>query len=107
MTGEDGHNRRRYRRIETPLLVQIRYTATEPPRTVYALNVSEGGLFLDVDDQKPVGSRVFVQITSPDGIRILRSEGRVVRKVSGGTGVELVLEGELREEMRAILATLV
>jgi hypothetical protein len=106
MTSDDGANRRRFRRIEVPLLVQIRYSAVEAPRTVYALNVSEGGVFLDVDDNKPLGTRVFIQITSPDGIRMLRSEGKVVRKAGGGTGVELVLEGELQEEMRAILATL-
>jgi hypothetical protein len=102
----DGSNRRRYRRIEVPLLVQIRYSAVDTPQTVYALNVSEGGVFLDIDDQKPLGTRVFIQITSPDGIRILRSEGRVVRKADGGVGVELVLEGALRDEMRAILDSL-
>jgi hypothetical protein len=106
MNGTGRANSRRFPRIEVPLLVQIRYSAAEPPQTVYALNVSEGGLFLDVDDNKPIGTRVFIQITSPDGLRMLRSEGRVVRKASGGTGVELVLEGELRDEMRAILATL-
>jgi hypothetical protein len=103
---DDGANRRRFRRIEVPLLVQIRYSAVDPPRTVYALNVSEGGVFLDIDDNKPLGTRVFIQITSPDGIRILRSEGKVVRKAGGGTGVELVLEGALRDEMREILDTL-
>jgi hypothetical protein len=103
---DGGQNRRRFRRIEVPLLVQIRYSAVEAPRTVYALNVSEGGVFLDIDDNKPLGTRVFIQITSPDGIRILRSEGRVVRKVDGGVGVELVLEGALRDEMRSILDSL-
>jgi c-di-GMP-binding flagellar brake protein YcgR len=106
MSDDHGERRRRYRRIDVPLLVQIRYSALDPPRTVYALNVSEGGVFLDIDDNKPLGTRVFIQITSPDGIRMLRSEGKVVRKAGGGTGVELVLEGELRDEMRAIIDSL-
>jgi hypothetical protein len=102
----DGRERRRHRRIERPLLVQIRYTAVETPRTVYALNVSESGLFLDVDDNKPLGTRVFVQITSIDGTKLLRSEGKVVRKADGGVGVELVLEGALKDQMRALLDSL-
>lgn len=86
----DGIDRRRYRRVDVPLLVQIRYGATEAPRTVYALNLSERGLFIDVDDGKPLGSRVFVQITSRDGRERIRGEGRVVRRTGGGCGVELV-----------------
>lgn len=78
--------RRRHRRVDLPVLVQIRYTATEAPKTVYAINVSESGLFLDVDDGKPLGTRVFVQVTTTDGNQLLRGEGRVVRRVVGSNG---------------------
>ena len=86
----DGAERRRYRRVDVPLLVQIRYAATEAPRTVYALNVSAQGLFLDVDDGKPIGTRVFVQVTTRDGRERVRGEGRVVRRADGGCGIELL-----------------
>ena len=86
---DGGLEKRRFRRVDVPLLVQIRYGATEAPRTVYALNLSERGLFIDVDDGKPLGSRVLVQITSRDRRERIRGEGRVVRRTGGGCGVEL------------------
>lgn len=86
----EGAERRRFRRVDVPFLVQIRYAATEQPRTVYALNLSAQGLFIDVDDGKPLGSRVFVQITTRDGQQRVRGEGRVVRRTGGGCGIELV-----------------
>ena len=81
--------RRRHARAEVAVLVQVRYTATEPLQTVYAVNVSESGLFIDVDDGKPIGTRVFVQVTTPDGNQLLRGDGRVVRREGGGVGIEL------------------
>jgi len=81
--------RRRHERVDVPLLVQLRYATTEVPRTVYALNVSEQGLFVDVDDGKAVGTRVFVQVTARDGRERVSGEGRVVRKEGGGQGIEL------------------
>lgn len=86
----DGAERRRFQRVDMPLLVQIRYAATEAPRTVYALNVSAQGLFLDIDDGKPIGTRVFVQVTTRDGRERVRGEGRVVRRAGAGCGIELV-----------------
>ena len=97
--------KRRSPRADLPLLVQIRYAASEMPQTVYAINISESGLFLDVDDGKPLGTRVFVQITSPDGNQLLRGEGRVVRRPSGG-GCGIALRG-FKADARALLAQLV
>jgi hypothetical protein len=71
------------------MLVQVRYGPHETPQTVYALNVSERGLFIELDERKPIGTRVFVQVTSKDGALRARGEGRVVRHESGGCGVEL------------------
>ena len=85
-----GGERRRAHRVDVPLLVQIRYAATEAPRTVYALNISARGLFLDVDDGKPLGTRVFLQVTTRDGRERARGEGRVVRRADGGCGIELL-----------------
>ena len=103
MSSDD--DRRRHPRVDLPLLVQIRYSASEAPRTVYAVNVSETGLFLDIDDGKPLGTRVFVQVTTPDGNQLLRGEGRVVRRLSGGgCGIELT---GFDDSARAVLARLV
>jgi len=101
----DDDERRRSPRVDLAVLVQIRYSASEAPRTVYAINVSQTGLFLDVDDGKPLGTRVFVQVTTPDGNQLLRGEGRVVRRLSGGgCGIELT---SFDDNARAVLARLV
>jgi hypothetical protein len=100
-----GADRRRFPRVEIPLLVQIRYAATEAPRTVYSLNVSERGLFLDVDDGKPLGTRVFVQVTTRDGRNRVRGEGRVVRRENGGCGIELLgFDDEARRVLLGIMS---
>ena len=97
--------RRRAPRADVAVLVQIRYSASEAPRTVYAINVSRTGVFLDVDDGKALGTRVFVQVTTPDGNQLLRGEGRVVRRPDGGgCGIELT---GFDESARAVLAGLV
>ncbi len=103
MSSDD--DRRRHPRADVTVLVQVRYSASEAPRTLYAVNVSETGLFLDVDDGKPLGSRVFVQVTTPDGNHLLRGEGRVVRRpAGGGCGIEL---NGFDDAARAVLASLV
>jgi len=96
--------RRRHARADVAVLVQIRYNASETPKTVYALNISESGLFLDVDDGKPMGTRVFVQVTTTDGNQLLRGDGRVVRREDGGVGVELT---GFDEAARSVLRALV
>ena len=95
MTGDGNPSeyspRRRHLRVEVPLLVQYQYGALDEPRIDYALNVSQSGLFIKTDDSsKPLGTRVFVQLTTRDGSHFLQGEGRVVRATDGGTAIELV-----------------
>ncbi len=80
---------RRHHRAQVPLLVQYRAGPLDDLRTDYALNVSQSGLFIDADVDYPVGSRVFVQLTTRDGAHFLHGEGRVVR-VGEGCAIELV-----------------
>ncbi len=103
---DNKDDRRRHPRVDLPVLVQIRYTATEPPKTVYAVNVSESGIFIDVDDGKPLGARVFVQLTTTDGNQLLRGEGRVVRRPGDGGGIGIELTG-FDAAARAVLKKLV
>ncbi len=97
-------NRRRHPRVDVPLLVQYRFGALEELRTEYALNVSVSGMFISTTEAKPVGTRVFVQLTTRDGRHFLQGEGRVVRNADGGYGIELV---GFDDEARAALEELV
>lgn len=83
-------NRRRHPRVDIPLLVQYRFGALEEFRTDYAINVSRIGLFISTEEQRPVGTRVYVQLTTRDGQHFLQGEGRVVRAAEGGNAIELV-----------------
>lgn len=86
---DDGTAQRRHARVSVPLLVQYRFGAFEEPRFDYALNVSKSGLFIAMDEDKPIGTTVFVQLTTRDGQHFLQGQGRVVRAVNGGTAIEL------------------
>ena len=89
MSDQDGISGRRHRRAQIPLLVQYRFGALDDLQTDYALNVSKSGLFIDTDESHEVGTRVFVQLTSRDGVHFLQGEGRVVR-AGDGCAIELV-----------------
>jgi hypothetical protein len=83
-------NKRKHPRVDVPLLVQYRFGALEDLRTEYAINVSVGGMFIATSEAKPVGTRVFVQLTTKDGLHFLQGEGKVVRNGDGGYAIELV-----------------
>jgi hypothetical protein len=87
---QSGANRRRDARVEVPLLVQYRFGALEELRTDYALNVSKSGIFILTDEERPIGTRVFVQLATRDGAHFLQGEGRVVRRADMGWAIELV-----------------
>ena len=102
--------KRRHPRVSVPLLVQYRYGALEEPRIDYALNVSQSGLFIATDEQRPPGTRVFVQLTTRDGVHFLQGEGQVIWSQEGGYAIELVgfdeaaraiLDGLVKEAMEA------
>lgn len=90
MSAQTPTGNRRHPRVAIPLLVQYRFGAREEPRIDYALNVSQSGLFIASAEPRPVGTRVFVQLTTRDGAHLLQGEGRVVRAADGGYAIELV-----------------
>lgn len=95
---------RRHARVAVPLLVQYRFGALEEPHFDYALNVSQSGLFIATDAQRPVGTKVFIQLTTRDGAHFLQGEGTVVRLAEGGYAIELT---GFDDEARAVLEALV
>ncbi|HEY4223122.1 MAG TPA: PilZ domain-containing protein [Myxococcota bacterium] len=97
-------NKRRHPRVDLALLVQYRFGALEELRTEYALNVSASGMFIATGEAKPIGTRVFVQLTTRDGAHFLQGEGRVVRNADGGYAIELV---GFDAEARVVLEKLV
>lgn len=97
---QDRLHRRRDPRVDVPLLVQYRFSAFEEFRTDYAINVSRSGLFIETTEERPLGTRVYVHLTTRDSQHLLRGEGRVVRAAGGGYAIELI---GFDAEARAIL----
>jgi hypothetical protein len=95
---------RRYERVDVPLLVQYRFGALDEWHIDYAVNVSQGGMFLAADTTRPVGTRVYVQLTTRDGAHLLQGEGKVVRQTTGGHAIELT---GFDDEAKQVLETLV
>lgn len=100
----DPGPQRRHARVAIPLLVQYRFGPMEAPRFDYALNVSESGLFIAMSDARPLGTRVYVQLTTRDGAHLLQGTGTVVRTQEGGAAIEL---SGFDDEARGILQRLV
>ena len=104
MSEPDPNLQRRHQRVSVPLLVQYRFGALEEPHFDYALNVSQSGLFIATDGQKPPGTKVFIQLTTRDGAHFLQGEGLVVRSAEGGYAIELT---GFDADARAVLEDLV
>lgn len=101
---ESDEKKRRHQRVSVPLLVQYRFGALEEPHFDYALNVSQSGLFIATSVEKPAGTKVFIQVTTRDGVHFLQGEGEVVRSQEGGSAIELT---GFDAEARAVLDELV
>ncbi|MEW5848400.1 MAG: PilZ domain-containing protein [Myxococcota bacterium] len=84
-------DKRRFKRVRIPLLVQYRFSPLGEFRTDYAVNVSEGGLFISNAEAVPEGSVVFLQFLTREGMHLISGEGRVVRNGrDGGQGVQFI-----------------
>jgi hypothetical protein len=104
LENENDPKQRRHQRVSVPLLVQYRFGALEEPHFDYALNVSQSGLFIATTEEKPAGTKVFIQLTTRDGAHFLQGEGEVVRSQEGGSAIELT---GFDAEARAVLDDLV
>lgn len=81
-----GHHRRRARRLELNMPIQVfKHHQTQPQDTV-ALDLSTGGLRIGPVIQGYVGEHVFVSA----GNFIDRAEARIVNQDAGGMGLRFV-----------------
>jgi len=74
-------------RQDLPIPLPVRLLRDgEEPRTVYAVNVSEGGLCLHLREPLPEGEVVRVEFTLPPDGPHVEAEARVVWSGEGGAG---------------------
>jgi Tfp pilus assembly protein PilZ len=83
----DGGNseRRSAPRITARSLVEVRLPSWEALRSVYTVNISQGGMRLSIGARAPLGTAIDIILTLPDGER-LHLPGKVAHLGPGEDG---------------------
>jgi len=103
------NERRKSERVD--LLVRVTYQSVDELFSEFARNINEGGLFIETDSPKDLGSSMMLQFMLPGGEDVIEVTGIVVRVMEGdedgeapGMGVEF---GELNSAARECINDLV
>jgi hypothetical protein len=65
-----GSDRRSAPRITARSLVEVRLPTWEALRSVYTINISQGGMRLSLGARAPLGTAIDIILTLPDGNRL-------------------------------------
>ena len=84
MAEPTGKERRKHLRVELNLLVQYRFDTFDEFLSEYAGDISAGGIFIETDRPRPVGTMIYLQFALRDGTQLIEGLGRVVRVVPPG-----------------------
>jgi uncharacterized protein (TIGR02266 family) len=76
--------RRNAQRAE--LMVQIDYSTVDEMFSEFTRDINEGGLFIETDSPRPVGTEIALYFNLPGGEGGIETTGRVVRTTSTGSG---------------------
>jgi Tfp pilus assembly protein PilZ len=80
-----GSERRSAPRITARSLVEVRLPTWEALRSVYTVNISQGGIRLSSGARAPLGTAIDTILTLPDGAR-LHLPGKVAHLGTGESG---------------------
>jgi Tfp pilus assembly protein PilZ len=84
-SGGGGSERRSAPRITARSLVEVRLPTWEALRSVYTVNISQGGMRLSFGARAPLGTAIDIILTLPDGER-LHLPGKVAHLGPGDSG---------------------
>src|SRR6476646_1842758 len=84
-SGDGSSERRSAPRITARSLVEVRLPTWEALRSVYTVNISQGGIRLSSGARAPLGTPIDIILTLPDGTR-LHLAGQVAHLGAGETG---------------------
>src|SRR3982750_2245538 len=65
-----GSERRSAPRVTARSLVEVRLPTWEALRSVYTVNISQGGMRLSLGARAPIGTVIDIILTLPDGTRL-------------------------------------
>lgn len=92
VVGEEGSDRRRAQRAE--LIVRVDYSTIDEIFSEFTSDINEGGLFIETDSPRPIGTAVAMHFNLPGSADSIRTVGTVVRISTGddtsppGMGIE-------------------
>jgi len=104
-------DRRVFVRVPLNLLVQYRFDTNEELHCEYALDISEGGVFIRSDQPRDAGSMLYLQFVLKNGVRLIEGLGRVahVSPFGGnvrGMGVQFLnFDSESNETIKLLVAS--
>jgi Tfp pilus assembly protein PilZ len=105
----EGSERRSAPRITARSLVEVRLPTWDALRSVYTVNISQGGMRLSIGARAPIGTVIDIILTLPDGTR-LHLPGKVAHlgpSESGDLGVRFDdLPDRTRQEIERYLEEL-
>ena len=97
----------------TDLVVRVNYQTVDDLFSEFARNINEGGIFIETENEQPIGTRVQLEFKLPGADRPIEVEGLVVRaEPSGSTepsgiGIEFEnLDAEVRQQINEIIRKL-
>jgi len=81
---ESEAERRRSERAE--LIVRVDYATVDELFSEFTRDINEGGLFIETEKQRPLGTEVCLHFNLPGSARAIRTSGTVVRLSDGSDG---------------------
>jgi Tfp pilus assembly protein PilZ len=82
---ESAEERRRYERIPSRSLIEVRLPNWSALQSVYTVNLSMGGMRISLGSKAPLGTAIDIILTLPNGQR-LHLPGKVAHLGPGGDG---------------------
>jgi Tfp pilus assembly protein PilZ len=84
-SGETAAERRRYERIPSRSLIEVRLPTWSALQSVYSVNMSMGGMRISLGSKAPLGTAIDIILTLPNGQR-LHLPGKVAHLGPAGDG---------------------
>ncbi len=75
----DESNKRQFPCVNLDLLVQYRVDTFDDFLSEYAANISTGGMFIETEEPRAIGTHLYFQFHLRDGTRLIEGLGEVVR----------------------------
>jgi Tfp pilus assembly protein PilZ len=82
---KSDEERRRYERIPSRSLIEVRLPSWSALQSVYTVNLSMGGMRISLGSKAPLGTAIDIILTLPNGQR-LHLPGKVAHLGPGGDG---------------------